>query len=52
MPIVSPSAALDAYRMTDVAWLPGVGTAALVLGLHILFDAALVGYGCRRKRWE
>jgi len=42
----------DAYRMGDVAWLPGVGPAALVLALHILLGAALVGYGCRLKRWE
>jgi len=39
------------YPPPSPSWAPCCA-AALVLGLHILLGAALVGYGCRRKRWD
>jgi ABC transport system ATP-binding/permease protein len=42
----------DAYRMGNVSWLPPVWGAVLVLGIHIIFGAGLVFYGCKQKRWE
>jgi ABC-type multidrug transport system ATPase subunit len=42
----------DAYRMGNVSWLPTEFVAAAVLGLHIIVGAAMVCWGCSRKRWE
>ncbi|WP_308986152.1 ATP-binding cassette domain-containing protein [Thalassobacterium sedimentorum] len=42
----------DAYRVDSNEWIPSPGLAATVLLLHFLVGAAMVFWGCQRKRWN
>ncbi|MGZ0657469.1 ATP-binding cassette domain-containing protein [Coraliomargarita sp. W4R72] len=42
----------DAYRVDSNEWIPSPGLAATVLLLHFLIGAAMVFWGCQRKRWN
>jgi ABC-type multidrug transport system ATPase subunit len=42
----------DAYRVDSNEWIPQPGLASIVLLLHFLVGAAMVFWGCQRKRWK
>jgi ABC-type multidrug transport system ATPase subunit len=42
----------DAYRVDSNEWIPSPGLAAAVLLIHFLIGAAMVFWGCQRKRWD
>jgi ABC-type multidrug transport system ATPase subunit len=42
----------DAYRVDSNEWIPAPGLAACVLLLHFFVGAAMVFWGCQRKRWK
>jgi len=42
----------DAYRVDSNEWIPSPELAAAVLLIHFLIGAAMVFWGCQRKRWD
>jgi len=46
------SRVFDAYRLESADWIPSPPLAIVVLTFHFLCGAALVFWGCQRKRWD
>jgi hypothetical protein len=40
----------DAFRLESNELIPNTGLASLILGIHAIFGAFLVFYGCIQKR--